>query len=141
MVMPVKDKFSAEIKLKVPFHDVDSAQVVWHGHYVKYFEMVRTELFNKLDYSYKKMEESGYFWPVVDMRIKYIKPLFFGQKILIRAHIKEWENRLKIEHVIRDAHTLEKSTKAYTIQVAFDIAKREMLYESPPVLKEALGIE
>ena len=31
----------AEIELLVPFFDVDMMEVVWHGHYVKYFEEAR----------------------------------------------------------------------------------------------------
>ena len=33
-----------EVELEVPFHDVDMLQLVWHGHYYKYFELARTQL-------------------------------------------------------------------------------------------------
>ena len=134
-------KHEVEIRLVVPFHDVDPAQVVWHGRYVKYLELARCKLLDQIHYSYKAMEESGYFWPVVDMRIKYIKPLVFEQAVLVSACVAEWEYRLKINYAIRDANTLEKLTKAYTIQVAYDIKKKEMLYESPPLLKKILGLD
>ncbi len=136
-----EERFKSEVRISVPFHDVDAAQVVWHGHYLKYFEIARCQLLNKFDYSYKAMQESGYFWPIVDLRIKYIRPLEFGQVVLVQARIIEWEYRLKIEYVVRDADTLEKLTKGYTIQVAFDIDKKEMQYESPAVLKHLLGVE
>jgi acyl-CoA thioester hydrolase len=139
--MPVRKLFNTEIKLVVPFHDVDPAQVVWHGHYIKYLEIVRCKLLSDVNYSYRAMEESGFFWPVVDLRIKYIRPLLFEQEILVGACVTEWEYRLKMEYLIRDARTLEKLTKAYTIQVAYDITKKEMLYESPQVLKKVLGID
>ena len=29
------------IELTVPFYDVDSMDIVWHGHYLKYFEDAR----------------------------------------------------------------------------------------------------
>ncbi|MAV04573.1 MAG: thioesterase, partial [Flavobacteriaceae bacterium] len=32
---------------------------VYHGNYVKYFEMGRIDWLNKLGFSYKKMEENG----------------------------------------------------------------------------------
>jgi acyl-CoA thioester hydrolase len=138
--VPDQKLYNTEIKLVVPFHDVDPAQVVWHGHYVKYLELVRCKLLDRVNYSYKAMEASGYFWPVVDLRIKYIRPMVFEQEILVSACISEWEYRLKMEYLIRDAVTLEKLTKAHTIQVAFDIAKKEMLYESPQILKKVLGM-
>jgi acyl-CoA thioester hydrolase len=78
---------------------------------------------------------------VIDLRIKYIRPLLFEQEILVAACVTEWEYRLKMEYLIRDARTLEMLTKAYTIQVAYDIAKKEMLYESPQILKNVVGVD
>jgi acyl-CoA thioester hydrolase len=34
----------AEVEVEVPFHDVDLAGVVWHGHYMKYLENARWAL-------------------------------------------------------------------------------------------------
>lgn len=122
----------------VPFHDVDSMQVAWHGHYVKYLEVARCEFLGSFNYSYQAMLESGYAWPVVDMRIKYIKPLRFGQRVRVQCALREWEYRLKIDYVISDAATGERLTKAYTIQVAVDLATQAMCFESPLVLRESL---
>lgn len=123
----------------VPFHDVDSMKVVWHGHYVKYLELARCKLLEKINYDYSAMELSGYIWPVVDMRIKYIKPLYFKQSVIISANIHDYENRLKINYEIRDKASSEKLTSAYTIQVAVEMESGEMMYESPSILLERLG--
>ncbi len=131
---------NTEIEIVVPFHDVDSLRVVWHGHYVKYFEIARCRLLENFDYSYEQMIESGYAWPVVDMRIKYLKPLQFNQRVVVEAQLAEWEYRLKIKYLIRDASSGMPLTKGYTIQVAVDMATREMCLESPPVLKTKLGV-
>lgn len=126
--------------ITVPFHDVDSMHIVWHGHYVKYLEVVRCELLDSFAYGYQAMHDSGFAWPVIDMRIKYYRPIRFNQKIIINAKVQEWENRLKIAYVITDSTTGERLTKGYTIQVAVDMSTEEMLYESPPVLLEKLGV-
>lgn len=131
---------SAEIELSPAFHDIDLMEVVWHGHYLKYMELARCALLTRLDYDYPQMRESGYAWPVVDVRVKYIRPVSFGRKVLVRAEIVEWENRLKVEYEIRDASTNERLTTAHTIQVAVDIATREMQYVCPRVLWERLGM-
>lgn len=131
---------STETEIVVPFHDVDSMQVVWHGHYVKYFETARCKLLEDFDYSYEKMVESGYAWPVVDMRIKYVKPLRFNQKIIVEIQLAEWEYRLKLKYRIRDADSGMTLTKGYTIQVAVELEAQEMCLESPTVLKTKLHI-
>jgi acyl-CoA thioester hydrolase len=113
---------------------------VWHGHYVKYLELARSALLHKFDYDYPRMRDSGYGWPIVDMRLKYVRPARFGQKLWVTAEIVEWENRLRIEYLIRDAETGNKLNKAYTIQVAVDVKSQEMLYVCPPVLWQRLGV-
>ena len=47
----------AEIELVVPFFDVDMMEVVWHGHYVKYFEEARCALLDKLGHNYRQMRD------------------------------------------------------------------------------------
>ena len=123
----------------IPFHDVDSMKVVWHGNYVRYLELARCVLLEKIGYDYVQMEVSGFAWPVVDMRIKYIKPLLFQQVVLIHASIHDYENRLKINYEIHDKKTGERLTTGYTVQVAVDMQSGEMLYESPDVLLDILG--
>ncbi|WP_394358959.1 acyl-CoA thioesterase [Marinomonas maritima] len=129
-----------EIELEIPFHDVDAIRVAWHGHYAKYMEIARCKLMDKVNYSIVEMEESGYVWPVIDMRIRYAHPLIFGQKFKVRATLTEWENRLKVDYVFFDAQTNKRLTKAYTIQVAVEKTSGEMQYASPPILLQKLGV-
>jgi len=129
---------SVEIAIKVQFYDLDPMQVVWHGNYARYFEQARCELMDSIGYSFREMEESGYLWPIVDMRIKYVRPLRFGQKLAVTAVITEFENRLKIDYRIRDRETGETLTKATTIQVAVLAATGELCLECPPALTEKL---
>lgn len=122
-------------EIQIPFHDVDSMQVAWHGHYLKYFEVARCEFLQSLGYSYDAMTESGYVWPIVDLRIKYVRPLRFGQKIRVQCSLREWECRLRIDYTITDAETSERLTKGYTIQVAIELATAEMCFETPEAFR------
>ena len=129
---------STLLEIEVPFFDVDSIGITWHGHYMKYFEMARCALLEKINYNYDAMMASGYAWPVVDTRIKYIKPTRFKQKIIVEASLVEYENRLKIQYLISDKKTKEKVTIGYSIQVAVDPKTEEMCFVSPDVLLEKL---
>lgn len=130
-----------EIEIEVPFFDVDSMDIVWHGHYAKYFEIARCALLDKIDYGYMKMRASGYSWPVIDLRIRYARPVTFSQKIIVQAHIVEWQNRLKITYQIVDKATGIRLTRGYTTQVAVDMATHEMCYESPAILWHSVGLQ
>ena len=135
-----RPEFSHEIELQPAFYDLDPMDIVWHGHYVKYLELARCALLERFDYGYPQMRASGYAWPVIEMRLKYVRSASLGQRIKVRAEITEWENRLRIDYLLRDALSGERMNKAYTVQVAVDIATREMQYVCPPVLHERLGL-
>ena len=130
---------STSTEIDIPFQDIDAMEIVWHGNYPRYLEIARCALLDCINYDYRQMRASGYAWPVIDMRIKYIKPLHFKQRIRVRSELKEYENRLKIDFLISDAISGEKLCKAYTIQVAVDMKTQEMCFVSPPVIREKLA--
>ena len=133
-------RWFAEIETKVEFYDLDPMNIVWHGRYVKYLEMVRCALLEQIGYNYPQMKESGYAWPIIDMHLRYAGSATFGQVLKLRAEIVEWENRLKIVYLISDAATGKRLNKASTTQVAVELANGEMCFVSPPVLLQKLGI-
>jgi len=127
-----------DTQVTVPFFDVDSMNVVWHGHYVKYLEVARCALLDKIGHNYTAMLESGYAWPVIDLQLRYVRGAVFGQVLNVRASLVEWENRLKINYLISDVASGERLTRASTVQVAVDMASREMQLASPKVFTEAV---
>ena len=130
----------AEIELSPAFHDLDPMDVVWHGHYFKYLELARCALLQTFDYDYPQMRDSGYVWPIVDLRCKYVRSARYGQRLRVRAELTEWEMRMRIDYVVRDADTGEAITRAHTIQVAVDIASGEMCFATPEVFRRRLGL-
>ena len=129
----------ADSEIQVPFFDVDTMHVVWHGHYVKYLEVARCALLDKLGHNYNQMLASGYAWPVIDLQLRYVRGAVFGQKLNVRASLVEWENRLKINYLISDLETGERLTRASSVQVAVEIASREMQLASPKVFTDAVA--
>jgi acyl-CoA thioester hydrolase len=127
---------SASVILKAQFYDLDPMQVVWHGNYPRFLEQARCALLDKIAFNYAEMAQTRYIWPIVDMRIKYVRPIRFGQDIAVTATLLEYENRVKIDYVIADVSTGEALTKAQTIQVAVDTATGEVCFESPSELQD-----
>lgn len=128
-----------ETFIKVPFFDVDSMNIAWHGHYVKYFEIARCELLDDIGYNYMAMAESGFAFPIVELNIKYVRPLRFEQMIRIVSTIKEWEYRLKIQYQIYDAASGEKLTSGHTVQAAVDTQTQQLRLECPSILGEKIA--
>lgn len=136
--MRSKGVIHEDTEILVPFFDVDTMHVVWHGHYVKYLEVARCALLDKLGHNYTHMLDSGYAWPVIDLQLRYVRGAVFGQRINVRASLVEWENRLKIDYLITDIATGERLTRASTVQVAVDVNTREMQLVCPKVFVEAV---
>ncbi len=127
---------AVEIDFVVPFNDIDVMEVVWYGNYIRYFEMARCALMQSIEYDWPQMLESGFMWPVVECRLKYVKPLRYGQGIKIRAQVVEFEDRLKISYAVRDLNGDEIITKGHTVQFAISTDTGEAHYTSPQVLLE-----
>jgi acyl-CoA thioester hydrolase len=127
------------LEYEIPFFDVDAYRIVWHGNYPKYLEMSRCALLEEVGCPYSVMEQQGFFFPIVDMQLKYVKPLLFKQKITIEAWIVEWENRLKINYVVKDSSTNEIYTKAQTSQFAISMPGQVTQYVSPPFLIDTIN--
>ncbi|HEX9395807.1 MAG TPA: thioesterase family protein [Burkholderiales bacterium] len=130
---------SAEAELEIPFFDVDPMLIVWHGHYVKYFEVARCALLRQIGYDYPEMQASGYVWPVVELYLRYALPARYGQRVTATASLLEYENRLKIGYVIADRANGERLTKGWSVQVAVHAATQELQFVSPQVLLDKLA--
>lgn len=112
------DYSKASIQVRIPFHDVDSMRICWHGNYYKYFEMARTELLKTLDMDLFDTERDGIVLPVIRSQCKYIIPLQYNQLVNVSAFITEIEYKLVIQYVITDATTLKVHAKGTTEHAA-----------------------
>lgn len=130
---------AASVEATPQFYDLDPMNIVWHGNYPKYLELGRVAVMKKIGYSYEEMVESGYAWPFIEMRMRYARPMKLGQPVKITAGIVEWENTLRITYAIQDAVTGERVMRASSSQVALKIGAVEMLWVTPPILREKLA--
>jgi len=122
---------SQTIEVEVPFHDIDVMAVVWHGHYLKYFENARWSLMDRLGYGYEAMVGSGYLWPIIETHVRYVRAARFGDRLSVTASLVEWQNRLAINYLITDAKTRKRVARARTVQVAIERVSGELQFVSP----------
>ncbi|WP_424986938.1 acyl-CoA thioesterase [Microbulbifer sp. S227A] len=130
---------TATVRIMAQFYDLDPMNIVWHGNYLRFFEQARCALLDRIGYNYDEMHASGYHWPIVDARLKYVRSVAFQQEIDVTATLVEYEHRLKINYLARDVQTGAKTTTGTTIQVAVARDSGEMCFVSPAVLTEKLA--
>ena len=127
---------SDSIEITAPFFDVDSCHIVWHGHYVKYFELARCKLLDKIGYNYKHMAASGFTFPVVELQVKYVQSVKFLQEIIVDAKLQSWENKLIIHYKVKDKTSGKTCTKGSSTQVAVSLDSNLLQFETPLELRE-----
>ena len=125
-----------EISFPVEFYDVDSMLIVWHGNYIKYMEKARCALLDRIGYGYLVMARSGYSFPIVDVRVKYVRSLRFGQRVRAVASLAEYETCIKIKFEFYDAESGELTTKAESTQMAVDLASGESCLSTPQEFRD-----
>lgn len=129
---------SADVCIKAQFYDLDPMQVVWHGNYPRFLEEARCALLDLIGYNYLEMERSGFAWPIVDMRLKYVRPVKFAQQVKVTATLLEYETRLRIAYRITNVDTGETLTKAETTQFPVSLSTGQVSLSSPDPLVDGV---
>lgn len=129
---------SATIKLVVPFHDVDSMNVVWHGHYFKYFEIARTAYFRRIGFDIAEMAQSGFVFPVIESHCRYVAPLLYGMTVEVTATLTDMDHRLKFLYSIIDSKTRRRMTTGHTVQASVKRRTGELCLMTPSILLQRL---
>jgi|TARA_B100002003_G_scaffold250599_1_gene290579 acyl-CoA thioester hydrolase len=138
--MVSKRNKSYEVELKVPFHDLDPMQMVWHGNYFKYFDIARTGLFDSLGvdlFSYFK--KTNCLFPITKTTTKHIVSLQYRDKFKCKATIVEARYKIVVEFQIRLIADNQICTNGRGEQVAVKHPEMEMMFEIPEEIRNALG--
>ncbi|GLX69587.1 acyl-CoA thioesterase [Paenibacillus glycanilyticus] len=88
--------------LRVRYQETDQMGVVFHGNYITWFEIGRTELIRAMGYDYKTIEQEGLLLPVVDLECRYERPARYDDTVVVCTRISDFSPvRLSFESEIR----------------------------------------
>jgi len=73
------------IEHPIKFSEVDSLRVVWHGHYVRYFEDGREAFGREYGLGYLDIYKHGLSVPIVDLQVNYKRILEYGDSAIIET--------------------------------------------------------
>lgn len=104
--------------MKVRFSEADSLGIVWHGHYIKYFEDGREAFGMEHGLGYLDVYKEGFAIPIVKIDCDYKRPLKYGDNVDIETTYWDCEAaKLIFTYVLRNASTREIVATGRTIQV------------------------
>lgn len=115
----VKDTNSGLIwhrcELRTLYVDTDRSGVVYHANYLKYFEFGRGALMREAAYPYKKIEESGYIYPIIKTELNYFSPLHYDDLMYIHTRPGQLELvKLQFDYLITRADNGEICCTGFT---------------------------
>ena len=126
----------AEKKIEIRFSEVDVMNVVWHGSYPLYFEDAREAFGAKYGLSYKRYMDERVFAPIVELDIKYKRPILYGMTPVVRIVYRPTEAaKIVFDYEIIDAETGTVFATAHSVQVFMDM-NYNLMWDNPDFFVE-----
>lgn len=109
------------LRVRVAFADTDAMGVVWHGNYLRWFEMARTELMRPTELPYPALVGRGIHLPVIEALVRYRRPARYDDLLIVRiGRIHVSGVRLRIDYRIECATAL--IVEGHTVHAFTDAA-------------------
>ena len=84
---------TVETRLRVRYSETDRMGVVYHGHYIAWFEVGRTEYCRAAGVPYRKLEDSGLWILVTAVECKYRRSARYDDEVRIVTRLTELASR------------------------------------------------
>jgi len=127
-----------ETSLQVRFYEVDAYGVVWHGHYVGWFEAGRNDLTQRYQMGPLQLKERNLLAPVVDLNCQFKLPATFGSSLIIQTTMERTEvAKLIFRYRVLDQGNGKVLTTGSTTHVLTDL-EGNLLYRVPPEVLEKI---
>lgn len=129
-----------EYPVKAHPHHTDYAGMVWHGAYIAWMEEARVEYLSAIGIEYTDLVNSGCNLPVVDLSVRYHKPMYMGMTGVVKSRMQSMEGvKLVWEYEIADAQNHDVFVTGHVTLVPVDAEQGKILRRLPPVLKNAIA--
>jgi len=122
-------------EITVRLSETDEFGVVWHGNYVLYFEVARTELARPFQLTARDLKAAGLFPPVVDLAVQCRLPAKNDDVLVVGCTVDPLENAsITVRYRITRKSTGELIATGHTRQVLVD-NRGILLYQLPPEIE------
>ena len=109
------------IEQNVKFSEVDALGIVWHGHYVRYFEDGREAFGREFNLGYLDVFSKGYATPIVSIQCDYKKFLRYNDRVIIETtYVPCDPAKINFNYRLLNAATRELVVTGSTVQVFID---------------------
>ncbi len=123
---------------RVRYRECDPMGVVYHAHYIDYFEAARTEALRAHGLAYKTLEDSGVIMPVVELAVRYHRPARYDDRLDVTVRIETPETRARFEYEVRRADEATVLVSGAVTLCFFDPARGRTV-RAPEIVRAVFG--
>lgn len=84
---------TVETRLRVRYSETDRMGIVYHGHYISWFEIGRTEYCRAAGVPYRALEDSGLLILVTAVECKYRRSARYDDEVRVATSLSELASR------------------------------------------------
>ena len=133
----MKKELSSRTEVLVRFNEADPLGIVWHGHYIRYFEDGREAFGNMHGLGYLEVYKLGFVIPVVSVHCDFKKSLRYGDRVIVETkYIPTEAAKMKFTYRLFNAATGELVATGYSVQVFLSKEDSVLQLANPPFFED-----
>jgi acyl-CoA thioester hydrolase len=123
---------SDQTEVTIRFNEADPLGIVWHGHYLRYFEDGREAFGKRYGISYLDFYQQGLAVPIVSVHCDFKKPLRYGDAVIVEStFINSAAAKLRFEYKMFESRNRGLVATGYSLQVFVDVKTFELQLTTP----------
>src|SRR6516162_3157242 len=126
-------ELSDRAEVLVRFNEADPLGIVWHGHYIRYFEDGREAFGKKYGIAYLDFYKNGIIVPVVSVQCDYKRSLRYGERVRVETkYLPCTAAKLKFSYRLFNADNGQLVANGSSVQVFLDRQTSLLQLTNPP---------
>lgn len=140
----MRKKLTNRIEVLVRFNEADPLGIVWHGHYIRYFEDGREAFGIAHGLGYLDVYKRGFVIPVVSVQCDYKRSLRYGDRVIVETEFIPTEAaKLTFKYRLFNAVSGEVVASGSSVQVFLSREDSILQLTNPPFFedwKKSMGL-
>jgi len=116
---------SGSTTVRVRYAETDQMGIAWHGEYLAWFEVGRTDLLRGCGCTYRELEAQGLRLPVIEVQARYLRPALYDDVLEIHTRLTGVGGaRVSFDYEVRREGTEGPLATGSTSHAAIDLRGR-----------------
>lgn len=138
--MSKKNTLQTETEVLVRFNEADPLGIVWHGHYIRYFEDGREDFGKRYGVGYLDFFNNGFVIPIVNVDCSFKKSLRYGDTVVVETKFIPCDAaKILFSYRLFNKETKELVATGNSVQVFLDRKHSILQLQNPVFFEEWKG--